>query len=222
MKSFSEFHNRDNRFAWGDDDIEHHDSVIKEDLLVEKKASPPEVNQFSNHKLDRKHVTALKSYKDKSDINEPLRKDKPLYSDEHSHAQYMDHVTSFKLKKPLTVYRGVYGKNSANAKQFQKKGHEFTDHGYTSTSLKPHVATQFTAIKPNKKHNIFAIHLKPGNKGYHLDRHRNSNESEHEVLLHRGTRFKVTHHSEDEYHHITHLSVVSQEPRPLKKRKSDW
>ncbi len=223
MKSFSEFHNsRNNRFAWGDDDLEHHDSVIKEDLLVEKveKKIPPEINQFSQHKLDRKHVTALKSYKDKSDINEPLRKNKGLYSDEHQHVKYMDHVTSFKLKEPLTVYRGAYGHHSASAKKFKQKGHEFTDHGFTSTSLKKEVARTFSSR--GKKSHIFAIHLKPGDKGYHLDRHKNYHEKEHEVLLHRGTRFKVTHHSEDDKNHITHLSVVSQEARPLKQRNSWW
>lgn len=134
--------------------------------------------------------------------------------DIQQHIHNLDHVTSNKTTEGHTVYRGGH---PGDRTKFPI-GHEFTDHGYSSTSFRKSVASGFA--KNHKTHNgvhkehIHVLHLKPGTKGHYFDVHGedsdHSNHEEKEFVLHRGTRFKVTHHSEDENAHYIHTRVVKQ------------
>ena len=62
----------------------------------------------------------------------------------------------------------------------------------------------------NKRY-IFKIHVPKGSKGHYLDHQHNAHDHEREFLLHRGTTFKVTHHSSDDDHHFIHVKVVKQD-----------
>lgn len=230
MKSFSQFTKQ--KFAWGDGDLEHHSSNLKEEApqdftnaSLEKKA---DLSQFEEHgkSLSKETLGHVRKYKIHSDtVNKALRNDKVLSKIHHVGSlaskpmvDHLDKATDHKLTKPLTVYRGGQGKNGAGSKTMKKVGHEFTDHGYTSTTYDHNTAHDFSGTR-----HIFAIHLKPGDKAHHLDMHHNANGHEGEVLLHRGTRFRVighTKHSGTDFgaSHVTHLEVVHQQPREVKTR----
>ncbi len=227
MKSFSQF-NKSNKFCWGDGDIEHHSSNLKEEApqnfnLHIHDDHDPAVSQFKKHgeSLSKETLGHVRKYKINSDVvNKALRNDRVLSKIHHVGSlaskpmvDHLDKATDNKLTHPLTVYRGGQGKNGPGSKTMKKVGHEFTDHGFTSTTLDHTVAHDFSGTK-----HIFAIHLKPGDKAHHVDMHENSNNHEHEVLLHRGTRFRVTGHTKhnDGTSHVTHLEVVHQQPREVK------
>lgn len=216
------------RFCWKPDDLEHH-GVLHEEapVSVVPKIEHADLSQFKDHiKAINKDSTALshlRKYKIHSDsLNEKLRKDKPIPEKHYEKSlaskeqvDSLDKITSHKLTSPMTVFRGAQGRHAPSAKKFKTVGHEFTDHGYTSTSTSPGMAAEFS-----EKEHVFAIHLKPGDKAHHFDAHPNSNSYESEIVLHRGTRFRVAGHSKISVkgvpHKVTHLHVVSQNPRKVK------
>jgi hypothetical protein len=129
-----------------------------------------------------------------------------------------------KLHEDMVVYAGNHGKYS--------KGTEFAFKALMATSLDYRVADNFA--KPKKpKHfslpsleetgTIFELHLKKGQKGVLINallhNHDSSHYSEYEVLLPRGTQFKVT---EDpvwiKNNLLLHkIEIIDQpEPEPIK------
>lgn len=233
-----------NRFCWGAGDLEHH---LKEDFgnikknpienfEIKNKHDPSDFDQFKKHgeSLSEETVGHITNYKvDSNKLNTKLREDKhlPVNHSKKSSAskpmvEHLDHATNHKLTKPLIVYRGSQGKDNAGDAAFQNVGHEFTDHGYTSTTTSHRIAHSFSNRFPSKHEHsdhIFAIHLKPGDKAHHVDMHPVPDDDidENEILLHRGTRFRVIGHtSHDDGRnskiHVTHLRVVSQNPREIK------
>jgi hypothetical protein len=242
MKRFRE-HSKKTKFCWAEGDLEHH-NVLDEKTTTQKGFTPKyhhseeSVGQFAKHgsSLDSTTKSYINRYKiDSYPLNSRLRKNAAIAKRDSlgaSHSapmvEHLDKATSFKMKKPLTVYRGTTGKHSAE--KFKTIGHEFTDHGYTSASTNHHIAREFTEGGGNDDH-LFAIHLKPGDKAHHFDYHVTAHNRENEVVLHRGTRFRITGHtihewddpkhgSGDSLGHsktkITHLEVVHQKPRAVK------
>lgn len=147
----------------------------------------------------------------------------------------LDKITSHPTKEHMVVYRGYdyalsrkdYIPHTKGFGQF-KKGFTFKDHGYTGTSLNAETARTHSkgshtegwddspnannyGNRKNHKRAIFAIHLPKGTKGHYFDHHENEYDSEQEFVLHRGTSFKVTHHSQDDDTHFIHVKVVHQE-----------
>jgi hypothetical protein len=135
------------------------------------------------------------------------------------HVHHLDKVTNHRTVEHHTVYRGGF---KGDKTKFPI-GHEYTDHGYASTSF--HRSTAKSFAKEHKvgkdsegwdkyKSHIHVIHVPKGSRGHYLDVQgddsNHSNSEEKEFLLHRGTRFKVTHHSEDGSHHYIHSRVVKQ------------
>lgn len=245
LKTFKKFH-KQNKFCWGESDLEHHHTVNEKTTQTQSFPAPipyheANVKQFEEHdkSLSPQTVRHIRSYKiDSEGMNKALRTGKTLSKIHHIGArasgpmvEHLDKATNHKLTHHLTVYRGGSGTNAPNSKVMKTVGHEFTDHGYTSTSINHNAAHAFSGSK-----HIFAIHLKPGDKAHHLDGRHHENNHEGEVLLHRGTKFRVIghskhtnyesskpeHHEDDEgfrihpESHITHLEVVSQEPREIK------
>src|SRR5690606_26418955 len=131
------------------------------------------------------------------------------------HIHNLDNVTGHRTQEHLTVFRG----GTPGDKTRYPVGHEFTDHGYTSTSFSPSVAKSFSkSHKVSTKHgdlhksHIHIIHVPKGSRGHWFDVHGedsdHSHSHENEFVLQRGTRFKVTHHSEDEHgNHFIHSRV---------------
>jgi len=193
--------------AWNDakyiDDRE--DQEAKQDQLSDKKLAPLRSDEFDNHEktLTEDHKKATKKYiRSSVTTNTSLRK-KSYNRLDMDHVKALDHVTSGKLPRDASLYRG----NSA--KMHLPVGTEFTDHGYTSTSTDTGTAKFFS----EDSNHIFKIHAKKGHMGHLLE----DNPIEKEVLLHRGTRFKVLGHTHDDKDglHITHLGIVHQRAKKL-------
>ncbi len=202
--------------------------------------SPEQLDDHAKHAFSfgPGHMEAISDYKvDSNKFNEPLRhisQEHPqLYvgggpADEHM-MKHLDHVTGHPMAHDHTLYRGF----SHHHKELDKLkvGDTFTDHGYTGTTTSEAVGKAFSM--PQKYGHggdrDFAlhyakIHAPAGTKGYYLDRHRNSEDYENEVLLHRGTKYQVTGHSEhtgEDAHEttrqtkyrVTHLRVVGNETK---------
>jgi hypothetical protein len=139
------------------------------------------------------------------------------------HIKRLDKITDHRTDEHHTVYRsGIPG----DKRKFPV-GHKFTDHGYMSTSFRKDVAggasfahshptknfDQKYGDKAHKKH-IHVIHVPKGTRAHYLDVHgddsEHGNAHEKELLLNRGTKLKVTHHSEDDGAHYIHSRVVKQ------------
>lgn len=188
------------------DSHEGHEQFV--DHAKDIEAHHPKTRQaISNYKL---HTYAH--------MNDSLRRDKPMLPDHHHDVEHMDHATSFKTKHDMHVYRGVnhMKKHELHA---LKPGTRFHDHGYTSTSSDHDTATNFGNGGHGDKKHVFKIHVPAGTKAHHVDAHYSAFKHEHEVVLHRGTHFEVTHHSSDKHHHYIHAKVVGQHPKPLSQVK---
>jgi len=167
------------------------------------------------------HGAALDQYKeDSSAFNTPLRTRKKKFAPAiQQRIENLKHLTSNPLVAPEVVYRGN------RMTQLHNLGHRFTDRGFTGTSTKPDVATNFT-----RGGHFFAIHLPKGAKGYYLDQHASKYDDEHELLLHPDTHYEVIGHTvhsppgtdsknydsywrnanDDNKVIVTHLAVVGQ------------
>lgn len=205
-------------------------------------AGSPEHDSFMKHhiSLDREHKMARDHYKSSSSaLNHYLRHGEhrtdttenksphavhDMEKHYHEHIGHMDHVTSHKIEHHHTVFRGGVPKDETRF----PVGHKFTDHGYTGASFHKSIAANFdyhrAKTKKDRKDIIHVIHVPPGTKGHYLDVHGDTPLSgEHELLMHRGTKFKVTHHTHTEDHHYIHSRVVGQHAKKfpeLKKHKS--
>lgn len=171
----------------------------------------------------------------------PNRRSKGLVNEkdghkiEHFHA--LDRITGKPTKTDMHVYRGF----SNFPVHEMKPGTEFIDHGYTGTSRDVRTATSFSHLTggPKPMDHIARIHVPAGTKAHYLDHptaeqpSESMHSRENEILLHRGTRFRVMGHSEIDGEtarnfvgghsgsalpmRIVHLKVVGQDPKPLRK-----
>jgi hypothetical protein len=245
---------RQSRFAWSDNDVEHHPPKKKvNEKTFEKPVMEPHFGDewhASNSNTDRDHVNQFKSHaKALEDAHKKSPRDSVVHSinrykgnayvhiNNHlrgkpheswathedkdgipTHVKNLDHATNHPIKHEMHVYRGIDPENS-NFHNL-KPDHEFTDHGYTSASMDHHIARHFGASDKDHsdddsepEHHVMKIHLPKGTKAHHFDAHDNMLASEKEVVLHRGTRFKVSHHSHDPRTntHYVHVTAVHQE-----------
>ena len=209
------------------------------------KMSNEDDEEFINHhdSLSSVHHDLISRYKDSSEgINAPLRQNKGFHSDKNDwdqhrrHVALLDQVTSHKTKKDMHAYRSFGGSIPLAD---MKAGATFTDHGYTGCSLHHSTAEDFAKVHdsytphpkdPNLKmrntHTYVAkIRIPGGTKAHFLDNAsaNHDNLDEHEVLIHRGTTYKVVGHSvipphHDDphpcYRHIVHLEVHHQPDHP--------
>lgn len=139
-----------------------------------------------------------------------------------NHDEHLSRATSHQLKEPMTVYRGVDAKFAHISKM--KPGAIFKDHGYISTSMDERMALHFSSStvrrnKPTPRY-VFALHLPEGTKAHHFDiagtaghMPETGYESEQEVVVHRGTSFRVTHHERDHDANIHYIHAIVHEQR---------
>lgn len=197
--------------------------------------------EMGNH-----YEEALMGYKgsSRSYANNPLRdQDNHHDTDGHIHlwtskfANYkqrvdnMDKLTSAKTIVPMHGYRGFA--DGVGFRKYAKVGDVFQDHGFTGLSLKRHIANTFAGSSRDEgiEHsNIAKIYLPVGTKGHYIDADKDSGLAhEDEFVLHRGTHFRVLGHTfhkspsglngSNFNHHILHLEVVGQYPKPTLERK---
>lgn len=206
------------------DFLEHHKSLSKyqKHALLNYKGYSQRLNRYLRDGDDiyRKHF-----HKDKA-ANASINK--VVHEVHHPQIEHLDHVTNHSMKGSHTVYRSGLPKDETKF----PVGHEFTDHGYTGTTFKKSVANGFAdnnvhhkAIKSQTGRKIIhVIHTKPGDKGHFLDIGGESGmmSYERELLLHRGTRFKVTHHTQDNEHHYIHSKIVANHAKPLDVLKKNF
>ncbi len=227
-----EKNDRKDHLSWNNtNDLDTTKKKLKEDL-DHPSLSKEQIDSFHEHRksFNNQHAHYLGRYKDQSSVFNQAHRLKSKVKKERfkDMTKHMDHITSQKIKHPMEVHRG-FGSDFDVTKL--KTGSHFTDHGYTGTSLSKHIASGFAdgsydpETKKYSKH-LAHIHVPAGAKGHYLDleNHPHSNksflgkESEHEFLLHRGTKFKVGHHEKDkEGNHIVHLHVVPKKETVKKK-----
>jgi hypothetical protein len=233
---------RSGHFLWRKGDVEHHKKTNEglleytHDKPLDKRFNHPAnkeaqtlhndlYNSFSKHhdKMhEAGHFGAIQRYKQDSSehYNDELRKSKGLQSNHSAgfkeRVASLDKVTSHRIPMPMTTYRGGI---PGDADKFPV-GHEFTDHGYSGTSLNASTSGSFSKAK-NDIRIIHVISMPKGTKAHYLDVNRDTDHAhENEVLLHRGTKFKVTHHSVGKNHystekiHYIHSKVISQRGSP--------
>lgn len=171
---------------------------------------------FANHasSLTYQHHTAVSGYKSSSyEINDDLRNSKGRTPGKHRKyfQQRLDHVTSGTTTQHMTVYRGIHDREFHN----KPVGTKFTDHGYTGTSLNPSTARNFSEDYPGE--GLFRIHVPQGSKAHYFDIHDNRYQHEREMVIHRGTKYKIMKHSVDERgNRVIDLHVVGQRGRTKK------
>lgn len=178
---------------------------------LKKHDDPPGI-KFKDEPEHHKNLKAgNKSHprRDKHDDDDEPSDDDYKEHQRDDHIHHLDNVTNFRTPEHHTVYRGGLPKDKTHF----PIGHEFTDHGYTSTSFRKDVAHSFANHHIKKKH-VHVIHVPKGSRAHYFDvqghEANHGNTEEHELVLHRGTKFKVTHHSEDDNTHYIHSRVVKQ------------
>ena len=156
-----------------------------------------------------------------------LRRNQYNYDDFKENVKGMDYNTSIKTKEPMHMFRGM--SNKSFPVLHMEPGTEFTDHGYTSGSIDKATAHAWGGVNPalggDKKtgyHTVAKINIPAGTKGHLLDLpgHESHINEEGEFTLHRGTTFKVSHHTvhtdaEGRNYHIIHMDVVGQHAAPI-------
>jgi len=198
-------------------------------------------DEFKHHEKVQKglkahHKKSVKHYKRGGDgpVNTHLRETEGKPHPDHEQAQHikhLDHVTGHKLEHDKTVYRAC--SHSLDHHKLQV-GHTIKDHAYTSTSHDHGTALAFAKAKVHKDEHgkehhhitVAKIHLPKGTRAHHVDTGStglgHDNGHENEVLVHRGTTYKVTgktHHdmgvspyNGKHYHrHVIHMTVHHQE-----------
>jgi hypothetical protein len=153
---------------------------------------------------DYEHMSHYKSAS--GGVNGRLRQSKPLGLFKRE-AQALRKITSHKFTTPESMYRSNQVGNIPIGKTF-------TDKGFTSTTLYPHIARNFSGVVDGNIP-IFAIHAPIGTKAYHIDRHNHNMSNENEVLLHPNSHFEVIGHSIHPFtgnlkNLITHVAIIGQ------------
>lgn len=121
-------------------------------------------------------------------INSRLRENEELNSLQSRFVTDLDTITSIPLGKSTTVYRGVGFKGAQyieNAERVLKEGGIISDKAYWSTSLDPEISSEFTKFK-----NPVMLQIRT-NKGAFLNENVSRISGESEVLLPRGSKFRV-------------------------------
>ena len=199
------------------------------------------VREYKSNSYDAINKRLRKS---KGDVHLPGDKDSWSASDHHNTIHHLDKtLNGHKTTEDHHVYRSFGG--SLNVGDL-KKGATIHDHAYVSASHSHEVASEFAGDRSTIHHHddqgthhfhhfVAKIHVPKGTKAHHLDNaearkhYAHSNGHEDEMLIHRGTTFKVTGHSvhskeptswkdwngkenkEQHHYHLVHMKVHKQE-----------
>lgn len=198
------------RFTWSPENVMFYQPPAG--LGLAEALTPKSLADFAtNHKnLSPEQERAVWDYKGikYKRINPPLRESQGKVH--HELVPDLDKATSHRTIESHKVYRG----GVPGSKKDFKVGSHFVDHGYVSTSFKHKTAHFFSDLNKSSFRNdrtvIHVIHVPKGTKAHYFSSPDRADASEHELVLHRGTKFKVTHHSQKNGIHYIHSRVVGQ------------
>lgn len=108
------------------------------------------------------------------------------------------------LKEPISVVRGVKNVDELFGAEGSRVGHTFSDKGFVSTSTDVRKAHRFHGTTGAQIH----IHVPAGNKVLKMLLTPDDDDSEKEILLARGSKFKVL---SDKYHDDYDFRVIHVE-----------
>ncbi len=114
----------------------------------------------------------------------------------------MKQFTKNPIPEDMVTYRGAGSHINGDT----KKGTKVHERGFMSTSLDPKVAKKFSS-KGFENH-LLALHLPKGKKAHYMDIGDNPNKSEKEVLIHPGSTWQVTHHTQHGKIRVAHLKAL--------------
>jgi hypothetical protein len=131
-------------------------------------------------------------------INEHLRGQRPsLFSDYAAHIPHLDAaIARSTINQDLTLYRGVRGFEGFKATDLV--GSTFHDQAFFSTSARKRISEKFVGGLGSEGDVLFSIQIPKGSKGLAVHKVKTGSsfsgegkQSEHEVLLPRGTSVTV-------------------------------
>jgi hypothetical protein len=186
--------NYENLTDWITEELSVFSSDEDRQKYIEDTINSQRVSAYDN----TKYSGAVETYEGKIgyDINEALRD--PQISDDG----YMNTVTKLDeaidaiepISQEVIAYRGVKG-NGLDFFEKMKTGDTYTDKGFTSTTIDPHVAKQFGGVSGYYEGIIFKYKLPAGTKGIFpsnfTDKSTGRDTSEAEFLLPRNSKFKI-------------------------------
>ena len=154
-------------------EVSHETKVLKKIAAARPEPSPSEAG-------------AISGYKDGGygSINGPLREKRSISEKAKLLTEWLDRS---KLPEDVTLYRGVNSSVGTVIKAMGFENFVFADHGFSSTST----SEKFSKGWGGGGNLLMVIKAKKGQKGAAI-RASHENDSEHEVLLQRGSKFKVT------------------------------
>lgn len=182
--------------ALGDDSTQSTSDKIQNDWDDLSRVTPPRSQSvrtyFGGGLIDTSESTEI-AYRS---VNNFLRGQKRTSEDQKILSDYADDISKSMRASPkdLTVFRGIKG-DFGN--QDFELGSTIQDHGFVSTSLNPSHAHSYSKSGDHGK--MFRISIPKGHKILlGEDSSMSSSRGEHEVVLDRGSSFRVTGKSKDE------------------------
>jgi len=177
--------------------------------------------------LTDEHHKAVNNYiSDSSSTNYELRKGTEHLSpkDKRAHdkeVSLLDHVTKHEIPNDTVVYRGIHP-----ALYNKPAGVVFHDKGYTGTSMSKKVAESFSSGSVGATRHVARIFLKKGDKAAYLpvSHGKGANpyyDDEKELLLHRGTHFKIIGHDSTGDTQYVDMETHHPEGKKIKAVKKD-
>lgn len=162
-----------------------------------------ELSDSHTQALSKKQTNAAKMYTGESyhDINGGLRSGK-VPADYQATVRELDSaISQSKLPENTVLYRGMSMSPELSSKI--KPGATFSDSAYTSTSINPRIPASFAR---GEGKTMMRIKAKKGQSGLAVNNVSNY-DGEHEVLLPRGTSYRVTNVYKDKKTGMTYVDA---------------
>lgn len=186
--------NYENLADWLKNELSVFGSDAEREKYIEDTINSQRISAYDN----TKYSEAIERYEGKIgyDLNEALRD--PQISDDGymQTVQKLDDAISAiePISQELITYRGVKG-NGLDFFEKLKTGDTYTDKGFTSTTIDPHIAKQFGGVSGYYEGIVFKYKLPAGTQGIFpgafTDKSTGQDTSEAEFLLPRNSKFKI-------------------------------
>lgn len=162
-----------------------------------------ELSDSHTSKLNKKQIDAAQTYtgNDYSDINGGLRSGKVPRQYETTVRNLDSAIDQSRLPDNTVLYRGM--NMSPDMAANMKPGAVFSDKAYTSTSINPRIPESFAR---GEGKTLMRIKARAGSKGLAVNNISNF-DGEHEILLPRGSRYKVTGMYKDKRTGMTYIDA---------------
>jgi hypothetical protein len=194
----------------------YHDPIAANKVILSAKAH--EHYGKIQRNLSPEHRKAIMDYKGDSEKPNKYLRGENKYPDQPilDRVRTLDHfLSNKKTPEHHVVYRGF---NDHSILPTMKRGDVFHDKGFVSTTFDPATAAGFGKKRRTTEsdRHIAMIHVPKGHQAHYVDhpaaRHKDYGDEE-ELLLNRGTKFKVLGHSHHQNRaqpmvHVVHLEAI--------------